>query len=410
MKRTTLGCLFALLCLTTSQAQQRAATYSELDVPTYTLPNILQAPDGKIATTAVEWQQQVRPQLLNVFREQVYGSLPQTNIETTYKVLEESNQALNGIAVRKQVEIAFTHNNVERKALALIYLPKCDKKIPLFIAFNFLGNSTTSAEPEVIASQHSLLGRAVQASRWDYESILSMGYGVATVHYFDFYYDTDSGFSKSILPLMGIAEESQCTPQTGRAISAWAWGYSRILDYVLTLQEVDAQRIIVQGHSRIGKAALWAGAQDERFAMVVSNDSGCMGAALSRRAYGETVGIITHAFPWWFCQDYLKYADRENELPIDQHQLLALIAPRPLYVCSAEEDLWADPRGEFLSACATAPVYKLFDKEVLSGTFNQMENLRHHESIVGYHIRTGKHDVTTFDWESYIRFANRWLK
>lgn len=390
------------------QDYRKEVIQDETKVPAYVLPELLVDNDGQAVATKKQWKEKRRQEVMTLFKEYVYGYLPDAKVEASYKVLEQSDQALDGKATRKQIEITWTGNGTSRKALLLMYLPNAKKKSPVFVNFNFQGNATLSADPDVIPSQYSRQGIAYQKRRWPLHKIIDAGYGVATLHYYDVYFDEKGNVERSILPLLGISSEADMKSNSGRAIAAWAWGYSRVLDYLLTDKQVDGKRVVCMGHSRLGKTALWAGAQDDRFAIVISNNSGCGGAALSRRAYGETVNIINRTFPWWFCDNFKQYNKNEAKIPVDQHELLALAAPRPLYVASAVEDQWADPKGEFLSASLVEGVYHLFGYKGLKTDkmpgINQPIGDR-----VAYHIRSGVHDVTDYDWENYIRFTNRWL-
>jgi hypothetical protein len=259
-------------------------------------------------------------------------------------------------------------------------------------------------EYKIVNNQATEGSRGAQAGRWPVEELLSRGYGVATAYYGDLEPDHEEGWKTGIRT--SLQKELAISPDEWAAIGAWGWGLSRIMDYLETDTQVDAKKVAITGHSRLGKAALWAAANDRRFAMVISNNSGEGGTALARRNYGETLERINTAFPYWFIEKYKSYNKNPGSLPVDQHMLMALMAPRPLYVASAEEDKWADPKGEFLSAKHAEPVYQLYGKKGLD--VKEMPPIEHPVGeTIGYHIRTGGHNIILYDWQQFMNFADK---
>lgn len=402
------------------QTAEPVFNYDESKVGTFTLPDPLVSRSGKKVTDVAGWERR-RQELIQLFAENVYGQTPQKAVKLRYQTVKTDESALNGLAIRKQIAIYFVDYPQLPPIDVLLYVPKASKKpAPVFLGLNFCGNHCVTAETDIALSTRWMSNgpdgttvnnratekaRAMQERRWPIETILKRGYALATAYYGDIEPDHPQGWRTGIRSVLGDTLRAD----NWGAVGAWAWGMSRIADYLATDPSVDASRIIGIGHSRIGKAALWAGAQDKRFTAVVANEAGESGSALSRRWYGETVERINTSFPHWFCGRYKTYNKQVSDLPVDQHELLALIAPRPLYVASAEEDRWSDPKGEFLSTVETEPVYRLYGKVALGTAQYPAVN----ESVgktVRYHVRTGKHDVTDFDWEQYLRFADELVR
>lgn len=411
--------LFASGSVYVAIAQDSSVNYDEAKVPPYTLPDPLQLANGRRIATSAEWMYQQRPAMLQLFADNVYGRMPGKPLRLRFVVNDVDSSALGESAIRKQVTIFFT-GAPEPSMDVLLYLPRSAKApVPVFVGLNFYGNQTISNDAGIKLSPRWVpndagkrlennrateISRGTDAGRWPVEEIIQRGYALATAYYGDLEPDYAEGWKTGIRSTMkqslGINETEW------GAIGAWAWGLSRIMDYLETDGAVNERKVVITGHSRLGKAALWAAANDTRFAIVVSNNSGEGGAALSRRWYGETIKGINTSFPHWFVSKYKQYNDNPQLLPVDQHILLSLMAPRPLYVASAGDDKWADPRGEFLSAKNAEPVYALFGKKGLG--VNDMPRMNHPVGeTIRYHLRTGEHNINAYDWRQYLNFADR---
>lgn len=410
MKTFLIGVIASLLIGASAMAQDKD-TFKGSD----TLPQLLMSENGQEIKTLDEWQTVRRPELLKIFTEEMYGCMPGLPEEIKYTVFESSTNALEGIATRKQITISMLNKGHQTSVDLLLYLPNAVKKpAPLFLTLNFKGNHAISDEPEIkicekmmAPSDKTPYPRADASSRWPLKLILGQGYALATMARGDIAIDGKGYPTNNVL---GLFPELQNRDDNFSTIGAWAWTLSRALDYLEKQPEINPEQVVVLGHSRLGKTALWAGANDPRFSAVISNDSGAGGAALSRRMMGETIGDLCKNFPYWFCEKFQKYVGHDKEMPFDQHQLMALIAPRHIYVASAQDDAWADPEGEFTSLMLANSVFELFGiRNALPGTKMPSVNspLRWHN---GYHMRTGKHDLTEYDWQNYIDFLDKHFK
>jgi len=399
-----------------------AQNYEEDKVPDYTLPEILEVQNGKPVSSIEMWENTRRPEILKTFEKLVYGKMPGEKPEMSTTVKAAPFISGNTVGIKKEITMSFSNGSDTMDIDLLLILPD-QANVPVFLCLNAFGNHTihsddeisiqdkwvpNSAEFDIFNHRATESSRGVRCSRWPVERILKRGYGVATFYAGDVYPDHRGGKEKSVQQLFGAYEH----PEGGEweALTTWAWGLSRSMDYLETDMHVDKERVFVIGHSRRGKAALWAGAQDQRFAAVFSNNSGCGGAALSKREFGETVAVINRQFPHWFCDNFDRFNNAEEKLPIDQHMLIGLIAPRPVYVASAEEDLWADPKGEFLAAYHASKVYELYGLKGIDQQKMPPLNQPIREGYIGYHIRGGGHDISRYDWERYMDFTDRHFK
>lgn len=413
MKNTILSAL--VLSMSSALFAAPDANYDESKVPQYKLPDVLVSPKGEYkAKTATQWLHFVRPEVAEIFSEDLYGVIPPRPKSFSFKVKEQGD-ALDGTAIRRQVVVNLFDENGSHSFDLLMYYPKdsVQKKHPVFLGLNFKGNHGISFDKKVFLKdtwqrnctlkESDESTRGANAGRWDLKSIIDNGFVVATIYYGDIYPDTPlpAAIGKSVFNIFDMAKFN---PSRSSAIAAWSWGLSRAIDYLETCPEIDAEKIVLLGHSRLGKTSLYAGAFEKRAAIVISNNSGCMGSALSRRRFGETIKLMLDAMPHWQVPTAKQFCENENSLPVDQHQLMSLIAPRPLYITSASDDLWADPKGELMSLVEASKVYALFGAKDLP-TMDNFKVEQPFHGDVAYHMRKGKHGVTDYDWKNFIEFA-----
>lgn len=387
--------------------------YDEAVVGTYTLPDPLVLADGKPVRDARTWHTRRRPEIVRLFETNQFGRSPVRPPGLNFHVFDKGTPAFERKAIRRQVTIHFSKLNNGPRMDLLIYLPAdASKPVPLLLSLSFSANSSVVDDPgvkpgEVWGRDHQKVpapqGR--NFGRLNVEPFLAQGIGVATVYYGDVEPDFQGGIVNGVRGQYPKPGRREVAPDEWGAIAAWAWGLSRAMDYLETDKGVDAKRVAIVGASRLGKTVLWAGARDTRFAMVIASCSGEGGAALSRRNYGETVKHLTapSRYPYQFAANYQKYGDRVNQLPVDAHMLLALVAPRPLLLQTGDTDKWSDPKGEFMAAVAAGPVYRLLGKKGLD-TDQMPPAGQPILNTLGYYMHAGGHGTIPSDWDQFLKF------
>ncbi len=374
------------------------SNYDEAKVAPYILPDPLVMANGQRVTNAAAWKRR-RAELLGLYKSDIFGRVPATVPKVGWAVIETDARARDGAAVMKRVVGTIGTKADAPRLNVTLYTPSGVKtRVPVILLLNFGGGSAgrsgnlPSADPPVAAE------------------ILARGWGYAMVGYQDIQPDRAGTLAEGAIGASLMPGQALPAADEWGAISAWAWGASRIIDYLATDANVDATRIALQGFSRLGKAALWASAQDERVAAVFAACAGEMGSALSRRDWGETVDDMAQNFPWWFNAKYQQWPGRWNEMPVDAHMLIALSAPRPVFLTGGTSDQWADPKGMFLTQVAAGPVYRLLGAQDLG--VNELPPLD--TPVIGGHLgwyyHTGPHAVPAADWTVFLDFLGKTFK
>ena len=384
------------------------------------LPDPLTALDGTKITTKEQWQTLRKPELAALFQHYMYGHLPAApNITAT--ITSSNDQFLAGKATMRQISIDLGPKDCPKIELLLVVPNKRSGAVPVILGLNFEGNHTVHADPSILLPKGWMpkgtgvennratdKGRGVQASRWEIENTIDQGFAVATIYYGDILPDKND-LNDGALPYFRKTKEA--SPTDVRAIAAWAWGLHRAIDHLLTDKDIDGKKIVVFGHSRNGKAALVAGAFDERIAVTIAHQAGCGGSAPSRsiNPKSEPVKRINTVFPHWFNEHFKLFNDATDKLPFDQHCLVALCAPRPVLFTNGEKDQWADPAGQLRMLQAASPVYALHGVKGIDANA-----AAEHDKLIGdamgYFIDPGAHTVTKEHWNVFIKFANQQFK
>ncbi len=369
---------------------QNTANYDENKVPDLILSDPFVSEKGKLIQTVSEWEKFRRPEIFRLFQDEVYGQIPKDFDKISFEVISETANPYPEIADLEEVNITVERNGKSHTMRINFFLPKTGKgPFPVILLINYLPKY-----PD---------GKLADEAFWPVPELIKKGFATASFHAETVAPDLADSFQNGMISTLYPEQIGQANGL--KALGAWGWGAMRAMDYFQQHPKVDSKKSILVGHSRTGKAALWASANDPRWAFTYANESGCGGAALSKRKYGETVGAINRRFPHWFADNFQKYNEKEEQLPLDQHLLPGLIAPRAVYYSSAKGDQWADPKGEYLGIQLGSRVAsEIYGKKaVFEPEFEALEGPVHLESV-GYHIREGKHDLTWKDWELFLEF------
>lgn len=416
--------LSSCICSVGNSQEIRPPNYDESIASKYELVSVLSGPNQVQIGSKDQWPQQ-RRYLVDLLATEEYGFAPKEPVSIRTEVFDDAPAVFGGEVQanirQRQIAVFLERAGRSVRVDLALWSPKDRSRAPCFLGLNFRGNQSTCDDPKIRLTSSwcdnrnpgvennkaTEASRANQSERWPIAQIVAQGFAVATAHYSDIDPDYDDGFENGVHSLFPEHRIDEQNPSRWGSIAAWAWGLSRLADVLEKLDGIDPKGLMVVGHSRLGKTALWAGANDPRFQIVVSNNSGCGGAALSKRIYGESVARINTAFPHWFNRNFRKYNDQESSMAFDQHQLIATIAPRSVYIASASNDKWADPLGELLSGHHASKAFELFGLKGLEAKELPAVNTPIGQGSIGYHLRQGDHDMLLYDWQQFMAFAKR---
>jgi (4-O-methyl)-D-glucuronate---lignin esterase len=407
-----------------ARATGHVSNYSEDKIPPYTLPDPLVMSNGRRVTTAEMWLTQRRPEILKSYRTEIYGHVPQNAPKVTWEVTETDTAARDGTAIMRRVVGRMGDKPDGPRMNLTVYTPaKANGPVPLLLSITFgFGTGARGGAGKLGQGPATTPGKTEDGNKatppargpgGGFDSIgevLSRGWGYASLGYTDIQPDRADRWTEGVIGLTLKEGQTRPAPDQWGTISAWAWGISRCIDYFETDKTVDAKHIGITGASRLGKTVLWAAAQDERVAAVFSVVSGEMGASLIRRDWGETLDDMAQNFSWQFAGNLQKWVGKWDDLPVDQHMLIALCAPRPVYVNGGLTDQWSDPKGEFLALAAAGPVYRLLGAKDLGVTELPPMDQPVTGGDLAFHYHSSGHTAVPADWKAFLDFADRHFK
>jgi (4-O-methyl)-D-glucuronate---lignin esterase len=398
-----------------AKASGHVSNYSEEKVPAYTLPDPLVMASGERVTSAEAWRTRRRPEILKFYETEIYGRIPDNAPKVSWEVSETDTAAREGAAVMKRVDGRMGDKPDAPRLNLTVHLPaKASGPAPMLLSISFGfppggrgGKVTkTDADDKSKAPPPKAKGPTFDALG----ELLGRGWGYATLNYSEIQPDRLNQWTSGVIGQTLKESQTQPAPDEWGTISAWAWGISRAIDYLETEKAVNPKQIAITGVSRLGKTVLWASAKDERVAAVFSVVSGEMGASLIRRDWGETLDDMAQNFSWQFAGNLQKWVGRWNDLPVDQHMLIALSAPRPVYVNGGLTDQWSDPKGEFLSIVGAGPVYRLLGARDLGTSELPPLDAPLTSGELAFHYHSGGHMAVPADWKAFLDFAERHFK